>query len=426
MRKLEMIRATGRVQDIRLAPLTTEDPGGLVADTLRCDVEQAVPLAGLVHAKTDGNPFFVIQFLNALADDGLLAFDHQRARWAWDLGGIHAKRYTDNVVELLADKLTRPPLQTQDVLQQMACLGNAADWALLSIILKTSEEEVHAALWEARRQQLIDRVEGSYRFIHDRVQEASYALISQNSRAEAHLIIGRLLLAQASLEIRDEILFEIVHQLNRGVPLITSHAEREQLAELNLAAGKRAKASSAYASALTYVTAGVALLPDNAWERRQELAFEMELHPADCEVRTGALQAAEQRLVALTMRAVGTIQRYAVAHRRVDLYTMLGAGERAVTVALECLRQVGIDWAAHPTDVEMRGEYDGIWSRLGSRAIEDLVDLPLMQDPETLGTLDVQNRLQVPALYIDKIYTRSTNARPPISTWSTATAKQRR
>src|SRR5262249_3828319 len=158
-----------------------------------------------------------------------------------------------------------------------------------------------------------------YKFVHDRAQEAAYALIREESRAKAHLMIGRLLVAQTPPEKRDEAIFEIVNQLNRGAPLITSQDEREQLAELNLAAGKRAKPSSAYASALTYSAGGAALLPLSAWERRQELAFALQLHPADCEICTGALEAAEQRLAALATRAVGTVQQCAVAHRRTDL-----------------------------------------------------------------------------------------------------------
>nr|WP_233287105.1 AAA family ATPase [Bradyrhizobium oropedii] len=402
MRKLEAIRATGRVQDIKLASLRTEHLGELVADSLRCQAELATPLASLVHAKTDGNPFFVIQFLHALADESLLAFDHARARWSWDLEGIHAKRYTDNVVELLARKLTRLPLGTQGVLQQLACLGHVADDAVLSIIVGTTEEGVHAALLEARHQQLIDRVDRSYKFIHDRVQEAAYALIPENARAEAHLAIGRLLLAQTPSERRDETIFEIVNQLNRGAPLITSPEEREQLAELNLTAGKRAKASSAYASALTYLVAGAALLPKDAWERRQELAFELELYSADCELCAGALQAAEKRLAALAARAGGAVQQCIVAQRRVDLYVGLGAGERAVGVALESLRHVGIDWSAHPTEAEARREYERIWSLLGNRAIEDLVDLPLIRDPEAKATLDLLSSLVVPALNANK------------------------
>jgi PAS domain S-box-containing protein len=402
MRKVEAIRETRAVHDIKLGPLTAEDLGDLVADSLRCDAEQAHPLARLVHAKTDGNPFFVIQFLYVLADEGLLAFDHERARWSWDVGGIHAKRYTDNVVELLAGKLTRLPLDAQDALRQLACLGNVADVAMLATVLKISEEKVDAALWEAQRQQFIDRLDRSYRFVHDRVHEAAYALIPEERRVEAHLTIGRLLLMHTPPEKHDETIFETVNQLNRGAPLITSHAEREQLAELNLAAGKRAKASSAYASALTYLTAGAALLPEDAWERRQDLAFELELHPADCEVYAGALQAADERLAALATRTVDNVQRCIVAHRRVDLDVMLGAGERAVAVALEGLRHVGIDWSAHPTETDARREYERIWSLLGDRTIEDLVDLPLIQDPEARATLDVLTSLVLAALYTDK------------------------
>src|SRR5262249_20828708 len=283
----------------------------------------------------------------------------------------------------------------------LACLGNVADVAMLSIVLVLPEEKVHAALWEARRQQLIDRLERSYQFIHDRVQEAAYALIPEKSRAEAHLTIGRLLAGHTPAEKREEAIFEIVNQLNRGATLITSPAEREQLTALNLAAGKRAKASSAYASALTYFNAGAALLPDDKWERLQGLAFELELHPADCEVCAGALQAAEQRLAALVTRTVGNVQRCIVAQRRVDLYVILGAAERVVAVGLECLRHGGIDWPAPPPEAEARREYERIWSLLGNRAIESLVDLPLMEDAEAQATLDLLTSLTLPALYTD-------------------------
>src|SRR5262249_49148879 len=219
------------------------------------------------------------------------------------------------------------------------------------------EEGVKA---EAVGRELVERVEGSYKFIHDRVQEAAYSMVPPALRGEAHLAIGRLLAANIPAEMREEAIFEIVNHLNRGTALIMAPDEREQVAELNLIAGKRAKASSAYASALTYFTAGAAMLPADAWGRRQELAFELELHRADCEVYAGELQGAEERLAALATRTVGTIQRCIVAHRRVDLYIILGAGERAVTIALECLRHVGIDWSAHPTEADARSEYERI------------------------------------------------------------------
>ena len=107
-----------------------------------------------------GNPFFAIQFMSSLAEEGLLTFDHDAARWSWDLDRIHAKGYTDNVVDLMVGKLTRLPAETQNALQQLACLGNIAEITTLSIVLGTSEEQVHAALWPAVRQELVERLGG--------------------------------------------------------------------------------------------------------------------------------------------------------------------------------------------------------------------------------------------------------------------------
>ena len=147
----------------------------------------------IVHEKTGGNPFFAIQFLHALADEGLLVFDHAEARWSWDLDRIHAKRYTDNVVDLMVVKLNRLPADTQAALRQLACVGASAEFALLTTVCQISEEELHDSLWEAVRAGLVDRSEFSYAFQHDRIQEAAYSLIPEDARAEAHLRIGRLL-----------------------------------------------------------------------------------------------------------------------------------------------------------------------------------------------------------------------------------------
>ena len=262
--KLKTIRqAKAHVQEISLAPLTRADVRQLIADALRCGPAQGAPLAQLVHEKTGGNPFFAIQFLNALADEDLLAFDHDAARWCWDLDRIYAKGYTDNVVDLMVGKLTRLPIGTQTALQQLASVGNVAEIATLCLIRGTSEQAVHADLWEAVRQELILPLEGAYKFVHDRVQEAAYSLIPADLRAAAHLRIGRLLAAHTPPEEREEAIFEIVNQLNRGAALITAQNECEQLAEFNLIAGKRAKPSTAYASALTYLVAGAALLPED-------------------------------------------------------------------------------------------------------------------------------------------------------------------
>jgi PAS domain S-box-containing protein len=402
LRTLAAIRdADVRVCEIMLAPLELDDVSRLMADALHCEPGRARPLAELVQEKTGGNPFFAIQFFVALADEGLLRFDHDAARWRWKLERIHAKGYTDNVVDLMVGRLTRLPVQTQAALQQFACLGNAAEITMLSIVLGKSSEDVGLDLRDAVRLELVEHLEGSYKFIHDRVQEAAYSLIPERLRPEAHLRVGRLLAAHTPAEKREEAIFDIVNQLNRGAALITSQDEREQLAELNLLAGRRAKASAAYASALTYLAAGASVLPEDRWERRHELTFALELHRAECEFLTGALVEAEQRLEALSTRATNAVERATVACLRLDLYTTLDQSSRAIAVGLEYLRHLGINWSPHPTNEEARREYEQVWSQLGSRMIEDLIELPLMSDPASLATMDVLTKMATPSLYTD-------------------------
>ena len=174
------------------------------------------------------------------------------------------------------------------------------------------------------------------------------------------------------------------------------------MAELNLLAGKRAQASTAYTSALKYLLTGAALLPGDSWERLHELIFALELHRAECEFLTGALGAAEERLNLLSARAANTVERATVACLRLNVYTTLDQSERAVEVCLEYLAHLGVEWSPHPTHEQALDEYQRIWSRLGARRIEDLIDVPLMSDPAMLGTLDVLTEVVTPALFTDR------------------------
>jgi PAS domain S-box-containing protein len=401
-RKLEAIRRDGAIiQEIVLAPLNRDELGTLVADSLHCTSEHVTPLVSLVHGKTGGNPFFAIQFVSALVEDTLLTFNHTEGLWRWDLGRIQARGYTDNVVDLMVGKLNRLPIETQEILTEFACLGSHAEFATLGAARATSEERVHSDLWEALRADFIVRLDSSYRFVHDRVQEAAYSLVPETSRPEVHLRIGRLLAGRTPQEKREEAVFEIVNQLNRGAALIGSREEREQLAEFNLVAARRARASTAYASALNYLVSGEALLASDQWQRRHDLAFNIEFHLAECEFLTGELVAAEQRLAMLASHAANTVERATVESLRIDLYTVLDRTDRAVAACLDYLRHLGGEWPLHPTDEDARREYDRIWSQLGSRQIEELIELPLMSDPESLATLDVLTKIFPTAMFID-------------------------
>jgi PAS domain S-box-containing protein len=396
-RMLDVIKtAGGTVTEITLAPLDRAHLGQLLADALRCEPERAAPFTQMVLEKTGGNPFFAIQFMFSLAEEGLLAFDHEAECWSWDLDRIHAKRYTDNVVDLMLGKLARLPAATQTALQQMACFGNIAETAMLSIVLGIPEEQVHAALWPSARQELVEPQAGAYRFVHDRFQEAAYALIPEDERPAAHLRIGRLLAARTAPEVIEENVFEIVSHLNRGAALITAAEEREKLAELNLLAGRRAKVATAFAMALAHFSAGEAMLAEDRWERHYALSFALSSQRAECEFLTGENTAAKARLAELAGRAATLPDLAAVTRLQME------PNDRDVKIGLAYLRRVGIVWPEQPTSEEVGQEYERMWRHIGERPVEALLDLPRMTDPIACGTMDVLTVLVSPAWFIDE------------------------
>lgn len=402
MRRIDAMRRAGlRVPELNLQPLTGKDLTRLIGDSMRCAVEDAMPLAELIHTKTGGNPFFAIQFLSALVEEGLVSFSHGIAGWVWDLERIRAKSFTDNVVDLMIVRLHRLPRRTQAAIQVLACLGDSAATPRLAIALEMPETAVHTVLWDGVRQDLIDRVHDRYRFVHDRVQEAAYSLISPSRRAEEHLRIGRLFAARIPTEEYDAAIFETVSQLNRGVELMPAPVERERLAGLNLIAGERAKASTAYAAALTYFAMGAALLSEDAWQPLHKLFFSLELYRAECEFLTGALANAEQRLAALVKRTANTVDRARVSCLQIDLYLTLTQGDRAINVGLDYLKHLGIDWSFPSTEDKARLEYNRVRAQIEQHPLEESVDLPLMTDEQSLATLDVLTKLCPPAFNAD-------------------------
>jgi predicted ATPase len=290
LRTLGAIRKAGaRVQEIVLAPLALDDIGQLVADAMRCEPERVRPLAQLVQEKTGGNPFFAIQFFTALAEEGLLSFDPVTRAWQWNMDRIRAQSYTDNVVDLMAGKLKRFSSTTQEALKQLASLGNVAPTATLALVHETTEAAIHTALWEAVHAGLVFREDSVYKFLHDRIQQAAYSLIPDEQRADGHLRIGRALLAGMTEDQLAEHVFDVANQFNRGATRLIDRDEKAKVAAIDLRAGRRAKASAAFASACVYLAAGMALIGSDGLDNpsQYELAFALYLERAECELLSG-------------------------------------------------------------------------------------------------------------------------------------------
>jgi PAS domain S-box-containing protein len=392
MASLDTIRHSGApVVDLRLAPLSLAHLNQLVVDTLHAPPSVCEPLSRLVCERTEGNPFFFIQFLDALHKDGLLRHDVQQHAWRWDLDQIKAKDFADNVVDLMVEKLRRLPVRAQEALQLAACLGNTFEPRQLALISgyasgqareRLSVAEVDQGLTAAVRESLIVRTGGSGKFLHDRIQQAAYSLIPEADRAGVHLYLGRALLASLTPHELVGHVFDVANQFNRGAARLVDRDEKAQVAAIDLRAGRRAKASAAYASARLYFAAGMALLDETYWVSHYELMFSLWLECAECEFLTGELDRAEELLAEILQRGASKVDMATVYELKVLLHIVKSENLQAIDSALKCLKLFGIDIPAHPSWDQVQAEYETVWRNLDGRVIEDLIDLPLMQDPE--------------------------------------------
>jgi len=369
------------ISSITLAPLTESHVREIIAATLHTGLPVIEPLAQLVYEKTRGNPFFCFQFLQTLHLDGLIAFDPARSRWRWDLPAIRARNFTDNVVSLMLGELQRLPPGTQQALTVAGFLGNRFSLDVLALLDDDGNATMEARLWPAMQVGLLVRSNGDCHFLHDRVQEAAYLLTPPGERAAMHARIGRLLRRHLPEDQIDDKLFDIVAHLNAGIAVITDAEERLQVAELNRAAGAKARAATLHVAAASYFSAGIALLPPDAWTRCYVLALALHLGAAECEYLGGQFAVAEDWLDTVIANAHNAIDRAHAHMIRISLLVAHGDSPAACAVAQVGLTDLGLDLPEHPTDADIQAGYEEIQRLLAGRPVECLLDLPEASDP---------------------------------------------
>ena len=358
MAVIEVIKKTGQpLQTIPLKPLNPENISQLLVHTCHCRPEEANPLAELLVRKTGGNPFFVGQFLTVLSEKDLIGYSPEEKRWIWELAAIEFLTVTDNVVELLIDRLHRFSSETRRLLSLAACIGNTFDLESLELISGEGSGELYENLLPALETGLIlgfsqapqldnplagaTAESGNYKFLHDRVQQAAYALIAQKERPPVHLQIGQTLLKQYALEKSEALLFDIVHHLNLARRVKDKWKERSHLAELNLEAGRQARVASAFEQALEYFTIGLDLLGAAAWKRQYPLA--LSLHEAATEMSSlcGRFELMEKLAGAVKDNAREDPDLVNVYRCRIQAYTTRGELKKAQETGAEILEKLG-------------------------------------------------------------------------------------
>lgn len=394
---LDAVDRVHTVQRITLPPLKREHLRQLVVDALDASPEEGARLADILLEKTAGNPFFVGEFLRELHREGLFVRDNERGEWIWDAGRILEQRPTENVSQLLASRLGRLPDATRQALTVAACLGGTCEEATLLSLLGIDARALQARLEPAIEEGALQRTSGSagrpahYRFAHDRVQQAAYALIPDAERPALHLRIGRLLLEQLKDERRAGRLFDIVDHMNVGRSGLATDAERRELAALNLAAAERAKASAAFEPALRCVTVGMELLGDAAWEDEPDLARSLWLERGELEFLNGNHDASGQYLSEYIDHARTPIEAMGAYAIRIASHNARGLFADSIGISIDALRRLGIELPTDPAEIgrETGLELGLVRERLAERTIESLIDLPAMHDPIQIAALRI-------------------------------------
>ncbi|MEM9488434.1 MAG: GAF domain-containing protein, partial [Myxococcota bacterium] len=424
----EISAAGGSYQTITLAPLRPGDIESLLADTLLRSTEDVAPLAALLGERTMGNPFFLRQLLALLYERGIVELDLQRGHWIWHSDTLEATHLASNVLELVIDKLQQLESATQEVLRLAACIGNTFSLSDLAVICKQTTADTLSHLWPALVAGLVLPVGGAraligesplgqefdqaiadsrlharehgaeYRFLHDQVQQAAYALIPEQERKPVHLEIGRLMRPT----VEDDALFDVVNHLNVGVELISDASERCELAELNLAAALKAKQATAYQAAVRYADSGMEALGGEAvWSTLEPsartLPVALSMERAECAFLCGDFRRAESLFQALLGLVDDEVIKCQIRAKQLTIMVSENRMEEALILGREALEALGIDFTSDPTEEQWLAQ-DVVFRQLrGDRAIAALVDGPTIDNPRMEAALAILLGLSPPS-----------------------------
>ena len=410
----ELGQAETAVQVMTLAPLNLDSLNRLVAETLHAPERVVQPLTELVLQKTRGNPFFATQFLKVLHQDQFITFDYEVGHWQCDITQVQDAALTDDVVKFMALQLQKLPESTQISLKFAACIGAKFDLETLVIISGKSHVEVSSALWGALQKGLIlpqsnvykfyvgnaeilhqQNQTSNYRFLHDRVQQAAYTLIPDEEKQITHLSIGRLLLKSTAPEKLEEQIFEIVNQLNTGIDLITVPSEKENLAQLNLIAGRKAKRSTAYGPSVNYLATGLSL--SNSWQQQYALALALHEEAADSAYLNGDFGRMNQWLDAIFEHAVDLLDTIKAYEVKIQAFIAQDRPVDAVKTALDILRELNVRFPEYPSQDDVSSAISQTQKVLAGRDIETLAQLPSMTEPTQLAVMRILANVISPA-----------------------------
>jgi PAS domain S-box-containing protein len=386
----DLEKAGANLKRMTLAKLAEADIEALISDALRRDPDEIREFSRLVYSQTDGNPFFTRQALRSLEDQGLISLDTATGRWRWDMDTLRGRDFTTSVVELLVGKLKELPVDIQETLKVAACIGSQFDIATLKVVTQGDDDAILDYIHEAVAAGLIWERNDRGFFVHDRMQEAAYALVPPEDRDPAHLTIGRLLMQRYNAGDHEQDLYEIVGQLNHGLHLIEDEQERMQIARLNLQAARSVRRASAFDTGLAYAKAGIELLGENSWNQDYRLTLDLHEQAALLAYAAGDIPVMEQHSEQVLQCGRDPLDLAKVQRLQIEFLLSSKRFDEAIDLGFKALRILGQEFPPNP-DMEVAiAKLSELLERL-EREPPDYFSMPRLydQDPELLAVSEI-------------------------------------
>ncbi len=395
----------GIVDEIVLSPLEQSHVNQLLYETMMCSSKKSTELARICIEKTRGNPFFLILFIKSLYRQNLIKFDNTMGNWKWDTDQISRFPNTENVIDYMVEEISRLSPQVQKVLKLAACIGNKFDLTILVNINQKSLEETLEQLEEALDKEFILLLEHkqnpSFKFLHDRVHQAVYSYIDGTEKAKTHLHIGRLLLRNVSESQLNEYIFDIVYQLNLATSLINSPQEKEELAELNLVAANKAKASTAFGPAFDYLTSGMRLLEKDCWKKQYTLTRALNEMAAEIAYLNGHFDKTYHLADRVFKNAENILDTVPAYEAKIRAYAMENKFPESLASGIFIIEKLGITFPKKTTDFHILINVLKTKLALWGKKPEDILNREKTRDPQILSMMRILKALGTSAYLAD-------------------------
>ncbi len=390
LKRFQDLREIDR-RDIQLGNLGGRDVADLIGDALMVkNSAQIEQLADVVYRKTLGNAFFTVQFLNNLYEEGFLTFDMCEHRWRWRVEAIEAQTMTDNVVELMADKVRKLPQTTQDVLKIAACIGNRFELELLAIMYSKGADGCMADLQPAVLENFVIPLnKQAFKFAHDKIQQAAYSTIPEQEKQLLHFRTGKLLLRLLDSRGLQKHLFDVVNQLNYGRDLIDQPDEKKQLRDLNFRTGMKAKQSSAYLSAYSYLEIASALLSPDSWQNDYDAALQIHNELIELSYLTGAYSLTQEYFRLIDAKARNILDKMEANQTLINAYRARTNYKKAVETGMTVLALLNFRMPLNPSKMYLLIEYAKTEIMVGKKSSAYFKNLPLMTDKVVLAQMKI-------------------------------------